>query len=101
MSFESTYVIATVASTSYPAASAAQLPDVGAPGYVTATHLGVLGNPDVILSFDGVTDHVLLRAGTALSTMQSQVPQYRAVWARLSGAGSVDVHLAIEREGRR
>lgn len=89
----------TVASIAYP--GTAQFPDQGYAGFLSIVHLGVVGDPDLIISFDGTTDHERLRVGTAASALASQVPQYRTVWARLSAAGSVAAKIAIEKEGRR
>lgn len=96
---ESHVEMVTVASTSYP--GTAQFPDQGYAGYLSMIHLGVAGDPDIIVSFDGATDHERLRVATAASAIASQVPQYRTVWARLSAAGSVACKIAIEKEGRR
>ncbi len=95
MSNENSYVIATVAVTAFPAT--AQLPDVGYAGFFSGTTLGSTSDPDVHVSFDGTTVHEVMRAGTAFSALRSDVPQYRAVWLKLSGAGSVSVKVAIER----
>lgn len=95
MSNESGYALATVAVTAYPAT--AQLPDVGYAGFFSGATLGTTSDPDVHVSFDGVTTHEVMRAGTPFAALQSQVPQYRAVWLKLSGAGSVAVKVAIER----
>jgi hypothetical protein len=89
----------TIAVTAYPVT--AQLPERPAPGYFSAVHLGVTGDPDVIVSFDGVNDHERLRVGTVASAIDSQTPQYAAAWFKLSSAGSVAIKATIEREGRR
>lgn len=94
MSDESSYVIATVAVTAFPATP--QL-DSAHPGFFSGATLGGGGDPDIHVSFDGTNVHEIMRGATPFASLSLKSPQYSRVWLKLSAAGSVVVKVAIER----
>lgn len=74
----------------------AAVPTLSAPGGVVAVcHLGVLGDPVVRVSFDGVTDHMVLTPGTLSGSQKSDGKSYGQVWLK-TASGSPNVYINIE-----